>query len=338
MRSILTRIMHRLFVLAIGSCVLWACGAKTATVSADSGENAPLLETFFNGDTAYAFTQQQVEFGPRVPGSADHDACAAWIETKLARLTDTVIVQNGTVMAFDGNKLPVKNIFGRLNPEKGQRILLLAHYDTRPWADADDNEENFNTPIAGANDGASGVAVVLELARALRQARYEGGIDFLLVDAEDYGKPEHLSGAFENTENTWCLGTQYWIENGPVSRGDKPVFAILFDMVGSKDAKFHREFYSDTYARQINDLIWNAAGAAGYSHFFVDGRGNPITDDHIHFLKAGIPAVDIIENNNPTTGTFNPTWHTLQDDMKNIDANTLQAVGKTVETVIRNIK
>ena len=288
----------------------------------------------FSADSAYSFIETQLDFGYRVPGTVTHDSCAVWIESKINQYVDTVEIQKGIVTAFNGDKLPITNIFGKLNPKAKERVLFIAHYDTRPWADEEKEADKINKPIPGANDGASGVAVMLELARVLRANGYQGGVDFLFVDAEDYGMPDSQNNGTVDSESTWCLGTQYWIENRMPFLDQLPVNAVLLDMVGGKNAKFHPELISKLNAPQLVESIWTKAIESGYGDFFVKTDGNGITDDHLFFLRAGIPAIDIIENNNPETGSFNPRWHTLKDNIEGIDKKTLEAVGSTLQAWI----
>lgn len=290
----------------------------------------------FNADSAYNFIAKQVDFGPRVPGNLSHASCAEWLTEQLGKTTDTVFIQTASAVTFNGDNIPIKNIMGSLNPEHNKRILFLAHYDTRPWADAETDDSKIFTPIAGANDGASGVGILLELSRILKVNGYSGGVDFLFVDAEDYGESQYIRAKEENNVDSWCLGTQYWVENQP-EHISPPVFAILLDMVGGKNARFHREYFSHVYAGDLVDYVWNIAGKEGFGNVFINEPGNPITDDHFYLLRKGIPAIDIIENKNPMTGSFNQTWHTLDDNMDNIDKNTIHAVGVTLQKLIETI-
>lgn len=293
-------------------------------------------EIMFDADSAFVYIEKQLSFGPRVPGSISHDNCTQWIIGKLSEYVDTVSVQNASVTSFDGKSLPLTNIFGQINPQLNERVLLVAHYDSRPWADQETNPEKMYLPIPGANDGASGTAVLLELARVISKLNLQKGIDFLFTDVEDYGVPEYLSESHNeiNEMESWCLGTQYWIDRMPYGRFNLPQYAILLDMVGGVNAKFHREYFSQRFASEIMDVIWNKANSLGYGDTFINEIGNPITDDHIYLIKASIPTVDIIENKHPSTGSFNPTWHTLNDDINNIDKSTLKKVGHTVFKVI----
>lgn len=289
----------------------------------------------FNSDSAYAYAGQQVAFGPRVPGTPGSRACADYIIDNLQRFrADTVTVQTGEVKAFNGDVLPITNIMASFNPGAPRRILLAAHYDTRPWADSDPVEENRHEPIPGANDGASGAAVLLEIARQLGLNSPEVGVDLLFVDAEDYGQ----SSGFSNHDQTWCLGTQYWTEHLPYASDSLPEFGIVLDMVGGMGAKFHREYISNQYASDVVDKVWAVADKSGYGDRFINVAGGSVVDDHLYLNKAGIPSIDIIESKSEETKSFPANWHTTQDDMDHIDTTTLKAVGQTVLNVIYNEK
>lgn len=314
------------------SAALVACSsgtgaaATTASVHSDS-----LAAPLFSGDSAFAMVKAQTDFGPRVPGSSASQNCARWLAQRLGELgAEDVELQHGSVKAYNGVTIPVINISARYNPAAKKRILLLSHWDSRPWADHDPVEANRRKPIDGANDGASGVGVILELARLFAIQQPSVGVDILFVDAEDYGP--HASEA-DDTDDAWALGTQYWLGNPTLPLSDIR-YAVLLDMVGGRDAQFHREYFSESYARDVNDKIWRAASRAGYSSRFVNSVGGAITDDHIYLNRAGVPAVDIIESANPSTGSFNPTWHTLNDNIDNIDPATLSAVGLTLVNLI----
>lgn len=298
-------------------------------------ESCPIPQVVFNSDSAYAYVQQQVDFGPRIPGSAGHAACADFIIDRLKRYgADTVTTQNFTSTTYLSTEIPLKNIMGRYNTQARDRVLLLAHYDTRPWADADPNVNRRQEPVPGANDGGSGVGVLLEIARQLCDTLPDVGVDLLFVDGEDSG----LSDAWGQSEETWCLGTQYWVKNMPYAADDKPRYAILLDMVGGKDARFYREYFSQTHAESINDKVWSNAAAAGYGNRFPNEIRGGITDDHVFVNRAGIPCIDIIECGNAETGSFPVPWHTVSDDMSHIDRMSLKAVGQTVVNTIFNEK
>lgn len=281
----------------------------------------------FAADSAMAFIKKQVDFGPRVPGTGPHDECADWLAATLrsfgGRVTDDAVTVSHPVT---GKPIAVRNIFAQFNPEAQDRILLLAHYDTRPWADEDPAESNRSVPIDGANDGASGVAVVLEVARHAASLDPSRGLDILFVDQED-------SGASGDDES-WCIGSAYWAKNLPY-RDVAPKFAVLLDMVGGRDAVFPWEYFSRMYAPTVCEAVWEAARKAGQSSRFPERVGGAINDDHLPLLRAGIPAIDIIET---TQSGFNPTWHTLNDNFENIDPATVKAVGDVMMQLIYSEK
>jgi glutaminyl-peptide cyclotransferase len=281
----------------------------------------------FNADSAYAYIAQQVSYGPRVPGTPAQKMCAAWMEQKLKAFCDTVYKQSTQVKAGDGKVLPCINLIGSINPSAGRRVLLLAHWDSRPWGDMDTKDQD--KPIIAADDGGSGVAVLLELARQLQTKPLpEGlGVDILLTDVEDYGKNEW-------GDDSYALGTQYWARQ-PHVPGYKAEFGILLDMVGARDAKFPLEGISTRYAGGVQQRIWEAASALGYSSFFPFVAGVEITDDHVFVNEIiRIPTVDIINLNSKTQSAFAPHWHTHDDNMSIIDKNTLKAVGQTLLRVL----
>ncbi len=328
----LLKIIPIMAIIAMSGCS--SAGTKAATATAEA---APERNFNFNADSAYQFVAQQVAFGPRVPGSASAKACAKWIEDKLKSYgADSVTAQRATLTAYNGDRLDITNISAQFNPSANDRVLLLAHWDTRPWADQEADADLREKPIDGANDGASGVAVILELARHFAQNPPKCGVDILLVDAEDYGRRSDQPQLDEDTDS-WALGTQYWLEHPTLDLG-RVQYAVLLDMVGGKDAVFPREYHSEYACPSVNDKVWQAARKAGHGKRFPDRLGGAVVDDHVYFIMARIPAIDIIESNNPTTGTFPPAWHTHADNLSNIDPATLRAVGETLEQLLCNEK
>lgn len=282
----------------------------------------------FNVDSAYAFLAKQVSFGPRIPNTPAQKKCAEWLEAKLKSYTPDVIVQTATVTAHTGENLPMYNIMARFKPESSNRILLCAHWDTRPFADMDKN--NKKAKLDGADDGGSGTAILIEIARLLAQTPTEAGIDIVLFDVEDYGTNE--GGA-----DSYCLGSQYWSKNLPVPNYVAK-YGILLDMVGAKGAKFAREGYSMQVAPSVVEKVWSTAKRLGHGAYFTDEVTPAITDDHVYVRKyTGIPVIDIINygRHNGETG-FGSHWHTRNDNLANIDKNVLTAVGQTVLDVIYN--
>ena len=305
--------------------MMTACGSSGSTTATSDATaetaTATVERKAFDGQAALTLTQQQCDFGPRVPGTPEHAKCAEWLAATLGESCDTVMVQSGTVQTAKSGKIGFKNIIGIINPEASQRLLLMAHWDTRPWADNDLDPANHNKPVMGANDGASGVAVLLQLARQLKAEATTLGVDIVLVDVEDMGE--------DDNEESWALGTQYWTSHPHVA-GYKPLFGILLDMVGSSNATFTREYFSVQYAKGFVDLIW--ANAAG-SHF-LNAQGGAVTDDHVFVNRAGIPCVDIIDMRSDSDTGFCPEWHTVHDTIDAIDAATLAEVGQTLLNVI----
>ncbi len=320
-------------IFAFASALAACTGTSNSDSTANTASSSRRDTIRFNADTAYAYVRDQVAFGPRIPGTDSHRRCAEWIVGTLAdHGVDTIITQNALLSAFNGDQLPSTNIMAMINPEATSRVLLAGHYDTRPWADNSQRKEDHGTPVLGANDGGSGVAVLLEIARALKDKRPEIGVDLLFVDAEDYGTNE----GWGLNEETWCLGTQYWAENNPYTDANRPRYGIVLDMVGGTGARFHREYFSNANAHGVVDKVWGQAARDGLSHIFINEVGGSLVDDHIFINRAGIPCIDIVECNNPHTGSFPPTWHTTHDDMAAIDATSLRAVGQTVLNVIVN--
>lgn len=287
----------------------------------------------FIADSAMAYCQAQCDFGPRTMNSKAHDLCEEWIINKFKGFGLEVETQKADLTGWDGTKLHSTNIIARFNPQAERRILICAHWDSRPWADNDPDSTNWRKPVLAANDGASGVGVMLEVARLLQNdTTLAIGVDLVCFDAEDYGTPQWAEKN-EDSENTWALGAQYWAKNLP--EGYKPQFGILLDMVGGQGAKIYQEQLSLRYAASIVDKVWSAARHAGYSSVFVNEVGGQITDDHVPVNMAGIPTVDVIPfYPDCRQSSFGPTWHTINDDMEHLDANTLKAVGQTLIQVI----
>ena len=314
--------------------LLSACGAKAGSStraemaflaeseSAAAGDvmtEAPLVD--FNADSAYRYVERQVQFGPRVPNSQAHRLAGEWLVNELKRHGFKVTEQTPSLKAFDGTVLNARNIFAQINPEVKDRILFLAHWDCRPWADQDPDPSRRSEPVDGANDGASGVGVLLEMARQLALNPIEKGVDILFVDAEDWGT--------DGDEDSWALGAQYFANNPPVD-GYSPRMAVLLDMVGGKEAIFCREYFSELSAPQLAEEIWQTAASLGYGSMFPNRMGSAILDDHVQLIKAGIPAIDIVEYHPEDDSGFNPRWHTTSDNMDGISKATLDAVGTTL--------
>ena len=315
--------------------MLVACGI---TKKSQTTQSAVALT--FNADSAYEFCAVQCAFGPRTMNSEAHEQCAQWIQQKFEQYGYQVTLQKADLKGYDGTVLkstniiataPVRSVATQSQP--APRIFICAHWDSRPWADNDPDEANWRKPVMAANDGASGVAVMLELARMLQQNdSVRLAVDFICFDAEDWGVPQWEE---DINSDSWALGAQYWAASDE-AKSKTYQYAILLDMVGGQGARFYREYYSMRYARNIVERVWQAANTAGYGSIFPYKDGGGVTDDHVPVNeKAGIPCIDII-NHYPDCeqSSFGPTWHTVSDDMQHIDRNTLQAVGQTLVQLI----
>lgn len=314
-----------------------ACGNanKNTATSNNEQQDSMVMAPVFDADSAYQHIATQVAFGPRVPNMSSHKACGDYLAAKLTEYGAQVTIQEAQLMAFDGTLLNARNIIGVYRPEATARILLCAHWDTRPFAD-EDEKQHYRTPIDGANDGASGVGVLLEVARQLQQQQPAVGIDIVFFDAEDYGHA-HFTGK-PYTEHTWCLGSQYW-GRIPHTPDYKARYGILLDMVGGKDATFYYEVFSQRTAGAPMKKIWETAQRLGYGKYFISEKGGEITDDHMYVYQyRNIPCVDVIHLDRTSETGFNTTWHTLEDNLEKIDRATLKAVGQTVLQVIYNEK
>jgi len=325
-----------LLIIIFLSISFVSCKTGNSKKVNDTNEKT-IIAPAFNADSAYAFVQAQVDFGPRVPNSKEHVACGEYLAGKLEEFGAKVTNQYADLLAYDGTILKARNIIGSYQPESKKRILLFAHWDSRPWSDEDRDPKNHHTPVLGANDGASGVGVLLEVARLINQQAPTLGVDIIFFDAEDYGASRFYTG--QRKDEYWCLGSQYWSRN-PHVEGYNARFGILLDMVGGKNATFYREQYSEKYARSVNKKVWKKAKELGYSAFFVDEIGGGATDDHLFVNTiAGIPSIDIIPNiMEADYSSFGDFWHTVNDDMSVIDKKTLHAVGHTIMEVVYNEK
>lgn len=308
-------------VLAFLSCT---GGKKAENEPAAEAEKAPVT---FCADSAMNHIGRQCAFGPRVPNSKAHDDCAAFIAAKFRGYGLDVTEQKTTVRGWDGQQLACNNITASYKPDAARRIVIATHWESRPWADADPDSSKHREPVMAANDGASGVAVMLEVARLLGQLHPAIGIDFVCFDAEDYGAP--YWGEAPDDGSDWCLGSAYWSKHLP--EGYKPEYGILLDMVGGLDAQFRFEYYSRKYAEHVLAKVWGCAATAGADTYFKAEDGAAVTDDHLNMNAAGIPTIDIIADNG---NGFCATWHTTQDVPANISTETLQAVGQTLLQVI----
>ena len=331
-----SKIMIALLIVALiaGAAFNFLPSNKAEVSETEEIEKVQPVGPDFNADSAYIYLQEQCDFGPRTMNSTAHDKCEKWIIQKFEQYGCKVTTQKATLNGYDGTPLRSTNIMASYNPEATTRIMFCAHWDCRPWADNDPDSTNWHKPIIAANDAASGVGVMIELARILKGSGLELGVDFVCFDAEDYGTPQWFEG--EDPGDTWALGAQYFANNLP--EGYAPRYGILLDMVGGVGAKFYREGMSMQYAPAIVKKVWNAARQVGYGSYFPKADGGMITDDHIPVNQtANIPCIDVIPYYpDCAQSSFGPTWHTIADNMDNIDRETLKAVGETVLAVIYN--
>ncbi|MCW9708256.1 M28 family peptidase [Aliifodinibius sp. 1BSP15-2V2] len=322
------RSSYLLLLLILG--LLIGCGNNDDTDShrlnfEKKGRTVPV----FSSDSAYHFVAQQVSFGPRNPGSEGHQKTKEYLSQKLKGYAGNrmAYAQNFTAEGYDGDSLALTNIIAAFNPKKTDRVMLCAHWDTRPRADED--SVNADQPILGADDGASGVGLLLELARLFHETPPPIGVDIVLFDGEDYGKSGDTANYF--------LGSRYWAQNPPV-QGYSPRFSILLDMVGGQNAQFPKEQYSMQYAPTLVNEIWSIAEEEGAGDLFLNQQGKAISDDHVIINRIlGIPTIDIIRHDaSQKDSGFAPYWHTHHDNMDIIDPSTMQAVGDVLTELIYN--
>lgn len=319
------------FILLIAVFAIGCKSDSTKTSKADIPEKVVRRKVpKFDNEKAYKNIEKQVEFGHRYPGTQAHKDLIKHLTAELTRYTDKLVTQDFKVDFLDEKGVDATNIIGIVNPERKKRILLCAHFDTRKIAEKDEDPEMQDQPILGADDGGSGVGVLLEIARLVKENDIDVGVDFILFDAEDNGDNQGGAG-------TWCLGSEHWAKN-PHVKNYSADFGILLDLVGAKEAEFGKEGYSLQYAKPYVDKIWQLAEKMSFSNYFIDFESGPVTDDHVNIIKyRKIPMVDIINmsNLNGREG-FGHYHHTQKDNMDIIDKNTLRAVGKVVTATLYN--
>ena len=313
-------------------------GCSKSSNSTKTEQSKHLQKAEFSADSAYQYIADQVALGSRTIGSEAHKQCVAYLSEQLERFGAEVELQEGEMKDYVGNKVSIVNIIGSYNKSAKERILLAAHYDSRPWADHDPDKSKWQTPILGANDGASGVGVLLEIARQLKREKSGKGIDIVFFDAEDMGAPEFYKGS--TIEDDWCLGSQLWAKKCKENnQNSQYCYGIVLDMVGAGDAVFPQEYFSTRYASEYVRQLWQVAAQSGYGRYFSQEVSFPITDDHYYVNTiVQIPCVDIIHyvnSNEYGKSGFSHTWHTMADNLSAIDKATLDAVGTTVLTFVQ---
>ncbi len=321
-------------IITIASILaLTACngGQKPLSQNENTAQTTlPVVE--FSADSAYSYVAAQTAFGPRIPGTEAHTNCVDYLTAKMRQFGAEVTIQEAMGTTYDGKPQPVRNITASYRPDRVKRILLCAHYDSRPWADHDKNKALRDKPISGANDGASGVGVLMEIGRQLQAKAPNVGVDIVFFDAEDAGTPDHIEVS-EYKQDTWCVGSQLW-SKGP-GHNAQHLFGILLDMVGDSSAIFPVELFSKSKAPAIVDKVWTIAERTGHGGRFIRTNGSYITDDHMYVNNlTSIPTIDIIHYDHNNAKGFCDTWHTQNDVIDHISAQTLKDVGEVVLTVV----
>jgi glutaminyl-peptide cyclotransferase len=305
-------------------CVLFGCkgDAKEGTAaqrSASAAETSAPTSTGFDGNAAYRYAKTQVEFGPRVPGTQAAKLAGDWIIRQMRARADTVIVQSFTYTTADGKKLPLRNILARFRPELKERVLYLTHWDSRPKSESASTDAERRLPVPGANDGASGVGMFVALGDVLKKTKPNVGVDLLFTDGEDYGE-------FGPPQVDVLIGAKYFANHLP-SPGYKPLYGVLFDMIGDKDLRIPYEMLSFQQAPEVVSRVWQTAADLGYGDVFVQESGGDVTDDHLPLLNIGLRVIDVIDL------TY-PAHHTPQDTMDKISAKSLATVGDVATALV----
>jgi glutaminyl-peptide cyclotransferase len=299
-------------------CLVVGCNGDANGGSAAQSTSAA-TSTGFNGTAAYNYAKAQVDFGPRVPGTPAAKQAGDWIIRQMRARADTVIVQSFTYTTADGKKLPLRNILARFRPELSERVLYLTHWDSRPISESAATEAERKMPVPGANDGASGVGMFIALADVLKKTKPNVGVDLLFTDGEDYGK-------FGPPEVDVLIGAKYFATHLP-SPGYKPLYGVLWDMIGDKDLRIPYEMLSFQQAPEVVSRVWQTAADLGHGDVFVQESGGDVTDDHIPLLNVGLHVIDVIDL------TY-PPHHTPQDTMDKISAKSLAIVGDVATTLV----
>lgn len=325
MRSTRDRSLHRRTDTPAGILARWHAGTLLALSLVGfscSGDASAVKE--FDGTAALRYIEQQLAFGPRIPGTPGHERMAAWLDSTLRARADTVIVQDWQHVTLDRDTLRLRNFIARFNPGATQRVLYLAHWDTRP-ASGPDSALDFSKPVPGANDGGSGVAVLLGVADRLKAQPPTVGVDLLFVDGEDYG-------IFKDSVDV-LIGSTYYAKNQVA--GPRPEFAVLFDMVGDKDLRIYMESYSSIAAPQVVDRVWTTAEGLGYTAYFDRRAKHSLLDDHVPLQRAGLSAIDVVDFD---YGPAHAYWHSPSDTIDKVSGESLKIVGDVAVAVIRGMR
>jgi hypothetical protein len=272
----------------------------------------------FDGQAAFGYIEKQIGWGPRIPGTKAHQQMATWLDSVLRQRADTLVVQSWKHVTVKGDTLPLQNFLARFNPSAEKRILFLAHWDSRPRADSPVSRDSTK-PVLGANDGGSGVALLLGVADVLKRAPPAIGIDLLFVDGEDYGD-------FTEAPNDVLIGSRYY--GAHQVTGPKPLYAVLFDLIADKDLQIYQEGNSLVGAPEVVELVWDTAKDLGYGGYFVASPRHTLIDDHLELQKAGIRAIDVVDFDYPS-------WHTQYDTIDKVSSASLQVVGDVAMALVR---
>ena len=300
--------------------LLAACSGDAKQGSAaQRADSAGATSTGFNGNAAYNYAKAQVDFGPRVPGTSAAKHAGDWIIRQMRARADTVIVQSFTYTTADGKKLPLRNILARFRPELSERVLYLTHWDSRPVSESAATVAEKKMPVPGANDGASGVGMFVALGDLLKKTKPNVGVDLLFTDGEDYGD-------FGPPQVDVLIGAKYFAAHPP-SPGYKPLYGVLWDMIGDKDLRIPYEMISFQQAPEVVSRVWQTAADLGYGDIFVQESGGEVTDDHVPLLQSGLRVIDVIDL------TY-PPHHTPQDTMDKISAKSLATVGDVAAALV----
>lgn len=308
-----------LLVLLVIACNSDAKEGSAAQPGATTGATPGATSTGFDGNAAYNYAKAQVDFGPRVPGTPAAKQAGDWIIRQMRTRADTVIVQSFTHTTADGKKLPMRNILARFRPELTERVLYLTHWDSRPVSESASTDAEKKMPVPGANDGASGVGLFVALADVLKKTRPNVGVDLLFTDGEDYGQ-------FGPPEVDVLIGSKYFASHLP-SPGYKPLYGVLWDMIGDKDLRIPYEMNSFQQAPEVVSRVWQTAAEMGYGDIFVQESGGAINDDHMPLLNAGMRVIDVIDLDYPP-------HHTPHDTMDKISAKSLAIVGDVATALV----
>lgn len=297
-------------------------GGLALVTSLGCGDTEPAYargpRTRFDGERAFGYLRRQLDFGPRVPGTAGHRQAGDWLVGLLRDRADTVIVQEWVHVTLGGDSLPMRNVLARFRPAASERVLYVAHWDTRPVAERDPDPARRDLPIPGANDGASGVALLLGVADALRSEAPAVGVDLLFVDGEDFGD-------FDRDQDV-LIGSAWFADHLP-SPSYQPLFGVVWDMVADRDLRIHQEVHSVQAAPEVVARVWRAAEELGYGSVFVPQAKYSIDDDHLPLLRRGLRVIDVIDFEYPF-------HHQLADDLAAVSPAALQVVGDVALSLV----